>query len=248
MKKTGAGFSRGDLAEFRAMQEEMLNLSREYSEARLSVWAKEMKDMASGWEEFLRGWQGTLEQMRGLASGVFEGIAAQGEALSQRLSRNWQTALTEMGAETEAFGEQVLKSLEKISGGGTGGAEGGEGWWSFLGFDFGLGGLFHEGGIVEAHRGLVVNPETLMGEERLAVVQTGEGILPREAMVRLGEDNFEALRSGRFEVSPASPAPNYQITIQVQSLDAAGAAGMDWDRVVQRHLLPALQRDLDRRW
>lgn len=244
MKKTG-GFSRGDLAEFRAMQEEMLHLSREYSEARLAAWAKEMRDMASGWEDFLRNWQSTLEQMRGLTSGVFEGIAAQGEALSQRLSQSWQSALTEMAAETEAFGEQVLKSLEKISGGGP---RGDEGWWSFLGFDFSLGGLFHEGGIVEAHRGLVVNPESLMGDERLAVVQTGEGILPRDAMVRLGEDNFEALRSGRFEVSPASPALNYQITIQVQSLDAAGAAGLDWDRVVQRHLLPALRRDLDRRW
>ena len=111
-----------------------------------------------------------------------------------------------------------------------------------------LGGLFHEGGIVEAHRGMVVNPETLMGDERLAVVQTGEGILPRDAMVRLGEDNFEALRSGAFEVNPGNQGSSYQITIQVQSLDAAGVAGLDWDRMVRRHLLPALQRDLDRRW
>jgi len=67
-------------------------------------------------------------------------------------------------------------------------------------------------------------------------------------MVRLGEDNFEALRSGRFETNSGGQGSHYQITIQVQSLDAASAAGLDWDRVVQRHLLPALQRDLDRRW
>jgi hypothetical protein len=230
------------------MQEEMLALSREYGEARLAAWAREMRDMASGWEDFLKDWQGTLEQMSGFAFGVFQAVAAQGEASSQQLSQNWHRALAEMTMEVEAFGETVLRTLDKVGGGWPGRARGGEDWLSFLGFDFGLGGLFHEGGIVEAHRGMVVNPETLLGEERLAVVQTGEGILPREAMVRLGEENFEALRNGRFEVSSGGLSPHYQITIQVQSLDPAAAASLDWDRLVQRHLLPALRRDLDRRW
>jgi hypothetical protein len=112
----------------------------------------------------------------------------------------------------------------------------------------GFGGIFHQGGILEAHNGLVLSPETLLDDERLIKAQTGEGILPREAMVQLGEENFEALRSGRFQVSQGNAAPRYDVTIQVQSLDAAGVAGMDWGKVVQRHLLPALERELNRRW
>ena len=103
-------------------------------------------------------------------------------------------------------------------------------------------------GILEAHSGLAVSPETLLADERLVKVQTGEGILPREAMVQLGEENFEALRSGRFQVNQGGGSPRYDITIQVQSLDAAGVAGLDWERVVQRHLLPALERELTRRF
>lgn len=249
MKKTDTGLGREEVAEFRALQEEMLNMSREYGEARLAAWSREMRDMTAGWGDFLREWQGTLEQMSGFAFSAFEGITAKGEAASHQLSQNWQKSLAEMSAEMTAFGEHVLNTLNKASGGWSGATGGGgDDWLSFLGFDLSLGGLFHEGGIVEAHRGMVVNPETLMGDERLAVVQTGEGILPRDAMVRLGEDNFEALRSGAFEVNPGNRGSNYQITIQVQSLDAAGVAGLDWDRMVRRHLLPALQRDLDRRW
>jgi hypothetical protein len=152
-----------------------------------------------------------------------------------------------MSAAVTAWGEEVMATFDKVSGAWGGYGEG-EGWLSFLGFNFNLGGLFHEGGIVEAHRGLVVNPETLMADERLVKVQTGEGILPRDAMVRLGEDNFEALRSGRFEVNSGSQGNSFAVTIQVQSLDAAGVAGLDWDRIVARHLGPALERELDRRW
>jgi len=38
------------------------------------------------------------------------------------------------------------------------------------------------------------------------------------------------------------------VTIQVQTLDASGVAGLDWDRLVQRHLVPALRQEADRRW
>jgi len=174
MKKADSGFGRQELADFRAMQEEMLSLSREYSENRLAAWSKEIRDMTAGWGNFLRDWQGTLEQMSGLAFSAFEGITAKGEAASHQLSLNWQKSLTEMSAEVTAFGEHVLNTLDKVSGSWPGGG-GGDDWYSFFGFDFSLRGLFHEGGIVEAHRGLVVNPETLLGDERLAVVQTGEG-------------------------------------------------------------------------
>jgi hypothetical protein len=112
----------------------------------------------------------------------------------------------------------------------------------------GFGGIFHEGGILEAHSGLAVSPESLLADERLVKVQTGEGILPRETMAQLGEENFEALRSGRFQMNQGSASPRFDITIQVQSLDAASVAGMDWGKVVQRHLLPALERETSRRW
>jgi hypothetical protein len=102
--------------------------------------------------------------------------------------------------------------------------------------------------MVTAHQGLVVSPGAIQGDEQLILAQSGEGILPREAMTTLGEKNFEALRTGRFELSPGGAGPRYDITIQVQSLDAAGVAGLDWDRLVQRHLLPALQKEADRRW
>ena len=111
-----------------------------------------------------------------------------------------------------------------------------------------FGGLFHQGGVVTAHQGMVVSPETLLGDEQLILAQTGEGILPRDAMSRLGENNFEALRTGRFDLTQGGGGPRYDITIQVQSLDAAGVAGLDWDRVAQRHLLPVLQQERGRRW
>jgi hypothetical protein len=95
---------------------------------------------------------------------------------------------------------------------------------------------------------MVVSPETLMGDEQLILAQTGEGILPRDAMSRLGEANFEALRTGRFDMTQGAGGPRCDITIQVQSLDAAGVAGLDWDRVAQRHLLPILQQEMGRRW
>ncbi len=248
MKKTSSGLGQEELAEFRAMQEEMLQLSREYGEARLAAWSREVREMTSGWGDFLREWQGALEQMSGLAFSAFDQIAVKGEAASQLLAKNWQQSLNDMSQEVTAWGEEVLATFDKVSGGWGGSSGESDNWLGFLGFDFSLGGLFHEGGIVEAHRGLVVNPETLMADERLVKVQTGEGILPRDAMVRLGEDNFEALRSGRFAVNSESPSANFDITIQVQSLDAEGVAGLNWDRIVARHLAPALKREADRRW
>jgi hypothetical protein len=95
---------------------------------------------------------------------------------------------------------------------------------------------------------MVISPGTLMGDEQLIMAQAGEGVLPRESMARLGEKNFEALRTGRFEPSGAKAAPRYDVTIQVQTLDASGVAGLDWDRLVQRHLVPALRQEADRRW
>ncbi len=63
--------------------------------------------------------------------------------------------------------------------------------------------FFHAGGIV-AHRGLIVPAYAHAGlamDERLIVAQTGEGILPRASMARLGRGRFEALRTGDFDMA-----------------------------------------------
>ena len=80
------------------------------------------------------------------------------------------------------------------------------------------------------------------------LAQAGEGILPRESMARLGEKTFEALRAGQFDLQSPGTAPRYDITIQVQTLDAGGAGRVNWDRLVQRHILPLIQKEEDRRW
>lgn len=243
-----------ELAGYRALQQEMTAIGREASQARLADWSREMADMAAAWRGFQQDWQGTLEQMAGSASAKFDEISAQGTAAGNNLAQSWRQALAEITVEVDALGahlvqtmDQAGQSLQLTSGGGSGGGSGGD-LLSWVSMGLGFGGIFHEGGILEAHSGLAVSPETLLADERLVKVQTGEGILPREAMVQLGEENFEALRSGRFQVNQGNSTPRYDITIQVQSLDAAGVAGMDWERVVQRHLLPALERELTRRW
>lgn len=240
--RTKDGFKNQELEAFRAQQEEMLNLSREYGRARQAAWTEEMRALEESWAAFSQEWQGTLEQMSSQAGDIFTDI-----------TRSGKNALADLSGELEDWGEHFLKTLEKVSLawlgnlGGQGG--GGGGWSAWLGTALSFGGLFHEGGILEAHQGLAISPGTLMEDEQLVLAQTGEGILPRESMARLGRQNFEALRTGRFEMGLGGGASQqYHINIQVQSLDAAGVAGLDWDRLVQRHLLPALQKELGRRW
>ncbi len=245
------GFGGEDLTAFRAQQEEMLNLSREYSRARLDLWAEETRSLEAGWADFSAQWQDSLGQMSGWAGETFAQISAQGEAASRSLSQSWQTALGEMTGGLDDWGEKFLDTLGKVSaawlsslGGGGSGSDGA----SWLGAALGFAGLFHQGGVVEAHQGMLLSPDGVSGDERLLLAQTGEGVLPRDSMARLGEENFEALRTGRFALTPGATSPGVNVTIQVQSLDAAGVAGLDWDRLVQRHLLPALQKEAGRRW
>jgi len=240
------------LEDYRAYQAEMLSLSREYSQARLAVWADEVRSLHDTWNGFSQEWQGDLAQMASLAGSRFAEMAAQGEAAAGLMSQSWQKSLTDVSGAVETWGEDFLQTLAKVaqawgqSAGGQLGA--GSGWSSLLGSVVDIGGWFHEGGIVEAHQGMVVSPGTLMADEQLILAQAGEGILPRESMARLGEKNFENLRTGKFDLSQAKAAPRFDVTIQVQTLDATGAAGLDWDRLVQRHLLPALRQEVDRRW
>jgi hypothetical protein len=240
------------LEEFRTLQEEMLNLSREYGQARLTAWAEEVRSLGDSWAVFSREWQGSLMEMGALAALKFQDITTQGEVAGSLLTQSWQRSFTDLSAAVDGWAGHFLEVIAKVTAAwgevpGGGGGDGGE-WPAWLGAALGLGGWFHQGGIVAAHQGLVLSPGTLMGDEQLIMAQAGEGILPRESMARLGEKNFEVLRTGQFDLAPAEAPGRYDITIQVQSLDAAGVAALDWDRMVQRHLLPALQREVSRRW
>jgi hypothetical protein len=221
------------LEDYRAYQEEMLKISREYSQARLAVWVDEARALHDTWSSFTQEWQADLEQMTALAGSKFDEMAARGEASAGVLAQSWQKNLADVSGAVSQWGANFLQTLGQVAAawGSTMGSRGGaqEGWSSLLGGVLDFGGWFHQGGVVSAHQG-------------------GEGVLPRESMARLGEKNFEALRTGRFDPSGGKAAPRYDVTIQVQTLDASGVAGLDWDRLVQRHLVPALRQEADRRW
>ena len=239
------------LEDYRAYQEELLQISREYSQARLAVWTDETRALHDTWSSFAQEWQSNLEQMTALAGSEFEGMAARGEAAAGVLAQSWQKNLTDVSGAVSQWGANFLQTLGQVASawaGALGSGSSSQGWSSLLGGVLDIGGVFHQGGIVEAHQGMVISPGTLMGDEQLIMAQAGEGVLPRESMARLGEKNFEALRTGRFEASGGKAAPRYDVTIQVQTLDASGVAGLDWDRLVQRHLVPALRQEADRRW
>jgi len=249
--RSKTGFTTNELADFRAGQEEMLKLSQEYSRARLAAWNDEMQQMQESWAAFSRDWQSSLEEMSGLAQASFADLAARGEAAGSSLSQSLRKALGEVSSDLEDWSNNFLRTLEKVGQswlGFFGESGGGSDWLSWLGGGLSFGGLFHQGGIVSAHQGLAVSPGAWGSEEQLILAQAGEGILPRETMARLGEKNFEALRAGRFDLPSAGAAPRYDISIQVQSLDAAGVNRVNWDRLVQRHILPLLQKEADRRW
>jgi hypothetical protein len=243
-----------ELADYNALQQEMTAVNREYSQQRQADWSQEMAGMAAAWNSFQQDWQGTLEQMSGSAQANFDAISSQGINSGNQLAQSWREALSDITTEVDAFADHLVQALDQASqssqmlvGGGAAGGSTND-LLSYVGMGLGFGGIFHQGGILEAHTGLAVSPESLLADERLIKVQTGEGILPRDTMVQLGEENFEALRSGRFQVSQGNASPSHHITIQVQSLDAASVAGMDWGKVVQRHLMPALEREMNRRW
>jgi hypothetical protein len=240
------------LEDYRAYQEEMLKVSREYSQSRLAVWVDEARSLHDTWNGLTQEWPANLEQMAALAGSKFEEMAARGTASAGVLAQSWQKNLSDVSGAVEQWGAGFLQTLGQVAAawgstmGSLGGAQGGGS--SLLGGILDFGGWFHQGGIVEAHQGMVISPGTLMGDEQLIMAQAGEGVLPRESMARLGEKNFEALRTGRFEPSGGKAAPRYDVTIQVQTLDASGVAGLNWDRLVQRHVVPALRQEADRRW
>ena len=66
--KTSSGSSfQQELTDFRAMQDEMLNLSQEYSQKRLAVWTDEMRSLKESWDGFSQEWQSSFGDMSGMA-------------------------------------------------------------------------------------------------------------------------------------------------------------------------------------
>ena len=209
------------LEDYRAYQEEMLKISREYSQSRLAVWVDEARSLYDTWNGFTQEWQANLEQMTALAGSKFEEMAARGETSAGLLAQSWQTNLTTVSGAVDQWGAGFLQTMAQVASAWSsslGSESSSQGWSSLLGGVLDFGGWFHQGGIVEAHQGMVISPGTLMGDEQLIMAQAGEGVLPRESMARLGEKNFEALRTGRFEPSGGKAAPRYDVTIQVQTL------------------------------
>jgi hypothetical protein len=250
--KVQSSKNRQKLEDYRAYQEEMLQISRDYRQARLAVWVDETRSLHDTWNSFTQEWGSSLEQAASRGGSAFEEMAARGESAANLLGQSWQQNLTDISGAVETWGADFLETLAEVAAawvgtGGSGGSSQG-GWASLLGGVLDFGGWFHQGGIVEAHQGMVIAPGTLMEDEQLILAQAGEGILPRESMARLGDKNFEALRTGRFDLNPAAAAPRFDVTIKVQTLDTAGVAALNWDRLVQRHLLPALRQEADRRW
>lgn len=240
------------LDDYRTLQEEMLSLARQYSQDRLSVWVAEVQSLQDTWSGFAQEWESSLSEMTTQAGSAFAEMATQGETSAGLLTQSWQKSLTDISTSMDQWSESSLNTLTKLasSWGATAGSQGSSGssWSSLLSGILDFGGLFHQGGIVSAHQGMVISPGTLMGDEQLIMAQKGEGVLPRESMAQLGEKNFEALRTGRFDLAGGKAAPRFDVTIQVQTLDASGVAGLNWDRLVQRHLAPALRQEADRRW
>ena len=174
-----SGTNQKKLEDYRAYQEEMLKISREYSQSRLAVWVDEARSLHDTWSGFTQEWQANLEQMTALAGSKFEEMAARGEASAGLMAQSWQKNLSDISGAVEQWGAGFLQTLGQVAAawGSSMGSRGGgqEGWSSLLGGVLDFGGWFHQGGVVEAHQGMVISPGTLMGDEQLIMAQAGRG-------------------------------------------------------------------------
>jgi hypothetical protein len=232
------------LEDYRAYQEEMLKISREYSQSRWQYGLTGPVPPTPGTAS--QEWQANLEQMTPWPGASSREMAARGEASAGLLAQSWQKNLSDVSGAVEQWGAGFLQTLGQVAAawGSILGSRGGgqEGWSSLLGGVLDFGGWFHQGGVVEAHQGMVISPGTLMGTNSSSWPRRGP---PREACPVWGKK--ASLRTGSSALR-GEAAPRYGVTIQVQTLDASGVAGLDWDRVVQRHLAPALRQEAARRW
>lgn len=246
------------LADWQALQEQLADMTEFYRQGRLDLWEAEGRHLQDLWQDWGRTWEDSLAGMAAAAEMRFDEIAGKAEAAGASVEQHFSQALQGVAQDLEYLEDRLTRTLgaaANLQGQGSSGSTPssgsvswvtdwlGGGWLDFLDW-------FHQGGIVKAHQGMVLEPEYLGGlpslgeDERLVIAQTGEGILPRESMARLGRETFEALRRGEFDTlqAPATGSPTYNIALQVQALDADSLAGFNWERLVKRHILPALQR------
>ena len=207
------------LADWQALQEQLADMTEFYRQTRLDLWEAEGRSLKDLWQDWGRNWEDSLASMAATAESRFDQIAGQAEAASASLEQYFSQALQGVAQDLEELEDRLTQTLgaatglqgQGISSGSTASTGSsswlndwlGGGWLDFLDW-------FHQGGIVKAHQGMVLEPEYLGGlpsmaeDERLVIAQTGEGILPRESMERLGRETFESLRRGQFDTVPAS--------------------------------------------
>jgi hypothetical protein len=257
---------REELAEYQDFQKQLNDLQEYYAQARLTAWGEEAGEIEQLWQGLLQGWEDTLSWMTQQAEERFTQIGSAAEHVGAMISQSFTGVMENLAGNLNS----LESSLEKLPGLAANvqmnPPNQGAGIWSELlswpgeGWGGNIGealSWFHQGGLVRAHQGMVISPsyqtamsENLDEDERMVVTQTGEGILPRDSMARLGIDNFEALRRGQFEKIPPvgqGSTSQYHIQIQVQAWDADSIAGVNWERLVRRHLVPALEREERRR-
>ena len=105
------------LEDYRAYQEEMLKISREYSQARLAVWTDEARALHDTWSNFTQEYQSSLEQMTALAGSKFEEMAARGEASAGLLAQSWQKNLSDVSGGRGAVGRRLPPDVGAGGGG-----------------------------------------------------------------------------------------------------------------------------------
>lgn len=257
---------REELAEYQDFQQQLTDLQESYGQARLTAWGEEAGEIEQLWQGLLQGWEETLSWMTQQAEDRFDQIGSAAAQVGAAISQSFTGAMQDLAISLDSMEKnfQNLPAWSSIAQANAPGLEAtlGSELLSWSGDVWG-GGLteslswFHQGGLVRAHQGMVISPsyqtamsDKLEEDERLVVTQTGEGILPRDSMARLGLENFEALRRGQFEKIPAAgqgSTSQYHIQIQVQAWDADSIAGVNWERLVRRHLVPALEK-AERRW
>jgi hypothetical protein len=103
------------LEDYRAYQEEMLKISREYSQSRLAVWVDEARSLHDTWSGFTQEYQANLEQMTALAGSKFEEMAARGEVSAGVLAQSWQKNLSDISGAVEQWGAGFLQTLGQVA-------------------------------------------------------------------------------------------------------------------------------------
>jgi hypothetical protein len=264
-----APFATEGLKSFQEFQEQLTNLNEVYSQARIETWQEEIVKLERSWENMAQEWEDTLTWMEEVSGQKFNQIGVKSVVVGTMVSQSLHEVISRVSEDLDNLGDSFEETLRRTH----------EAWLASWGRDYGLAGgfgsnfiswtgtmiegtngvpdWFHHGGVIRSHQGMVIPPtylndmsSTLKADERLVITQTGEGILPRDSMGRLGPESFEALRTGQFERIPICnqpSAPHYQIQIKVQALDGESVSAINWDRLMRRHIIPVLKNEQSRR-